>query len=740
MSAGDHQHRVRHPVHESPTCDFCGLPVADDCGSAAEVPRYCCFGCRFAASIAASHGDEGQANWAMTRLGLAIFFAMNVMVFTMLLWSQPESEQGPLAGVWYDLARYACLFFTLPVVLMLGGPLASDAATELSRGRPSLSLLLCVGVAAALLYSIWSLVRGVGHVYFEVACTILVATTLGRWLEATGKLQTTAALRGLARLLPEQARLLRGSEETLVPASELVAGDAFRVLPGERIAADGEIVRHEASIDEQVVTGESLPVVRGPGQRVLSGMLVLDGPMEILASAGSGEGMLARMVEAVTKATAARSHYQRLAEQISRWFLPLVATVALATLALHWWYGDPAAGLLAALAVLTIACPCALGLATPMALWAAVGRAAQAGVLLCEGDVLSLLALAKTVCFDKTGTLTTGRAIVSGARFASAADAKLALKVARALADTSSHPLSCAVAEYAAEQLTEKPRLQATDAHIVPGGGVVGRVDEVPGYVYLGSRKWLADCQQALPATWITGFSDDGRAAETLVGWGGKVRSQFLIDQTVRPEAEQAIAALRRSGLECCMLTGDRASRARSLGDQLQLAVLAELLPADKLAAIAELATDGPVVMVGDGINDAPALAAADVGVALASGTDISRHSAAVCLLRDDLRLLPWLVQLARATVRTIRWNLVWTFAYNVAGIGLAAAGWLHPVLAAIAMAASGLLVIGNSLMLAQFDLADHRADDPSPRSSPDQFPSQAPGWTAGPAHAEVAT
>jgi heavy metal translocating P-type ATPase len=406
---------------------------------------------------------------------------------------------------------------------------------------------------------------------------------------------------------------------------------------------------------------------------------------------------------------------------------------------LHWWFGDPAAGLLAALAVLTIACPCALGLATPMALWAAVGRAAQAGVLLREGDVLTLLARAKTVCFDKTGTLTTGRAIVSHAGFASAADARLALRVALALADTSSHPLSCAVAKYAAEQLSGGPLQQLADARVVPGGGVIGRLAEVPGLVYLGSRKWLAKCHQAQPENWRAADSDH-EAAETFVAWAGQVRGQFLINQTVRPEAAAAIAELRHSGLECCMLTGDRASRARSLADQLQLAYRAELLPADKLAAIADLATDGPVVMVGDGINDAPALAAADVGVALGSGTDISRHSAAVCLLRDDLRRLPWLVRLARATVRTIRWNLVWTFAYNVVGIGLAAAGWLHPVVAAIAMAASGLLVVGNSLVLAQFNLGDHGADDPIAQSSPEPFHDQAIGWTAVPAHAEIAT
>src|SRR5262245_11206604 len=258
-------------------CDFCGLPI--DESPDINRPRYCCYGCRFAASIAAADGDEGQARWAMTRLGLAIFFSMSVMVFTMLLWSQPLDFTDRLAVVWYDLGRYACLLFTLPVVVLLGWPLLSDAATELRRGRASLSLLLCVGVAAALVYSLVSLLAGGGHVYFEVVCAILVAVTLGRWLEATGKLKTTAALRSLRRLLPATVRLLRAGHEQMASASDLAVGDEFRVLPGEIIAADGQIVRHEAAVDEQAVTGESLPVVRRPGDRVLSGMRVLDGPL-----------------------------------------------------------------------------------------------------------------------------------------------------------------------------------------------------------------------------------------------------------------------------------------------------------------------------------------------------------------------------------------------------------------------------------------------------------------------------
>ena len=717
-------------AHAVSGCAFCGLPLVGDYEPAAGEPLFCCFGCRFAAGIAAAGGDEGQARWAMSRLGLAVFFAMNVMVFTMLLWSQPEGGAEKLASAWYDLARYACLLFTLPVVLLLGGPLLTDALDELFRGRASLSLLLLVGVAAALAYSIWSLFTGTGHVYFEVACTILVATTLGRWLEATGKLKTTEALRGLSRLLPETVRLLRNGDETIVPATQLAAGDTFRVLPGERIAADGQIARQMSAVDEQVVTGESLPVVRRPGDRVLSGTLVLDGPLEIVAAASPGEGMIAQMVTAVTQATASRTAYQRLVERISGWFLPLIALIAAAALATHWWRSDLTVGLLAALAVLTIACPCALGLATPMALWAAVGRAAQAGVLLREGDALSRLARARTICFDKTGTLTTGRAMVSRAWFEASGDAKGALTVARALAAASNHPLSHAVADFAAERLSGEKLPPAEEARVIPGCGVIGHVAGIADRAYLGNRLWLAESGQAIPEELGDGNDDGAGDAETLVAWDGIARGRFLATQTIRPEAAGAMAELKRLGLNCLMLTGDRSSRAQPLARDLDLDYRAELLPEGKLAVIAELKCRGPVVMVGDGINDAPALAAADDGIALGSGTDISRHSSTVCLLADDLSRLPWLIELSRAAVRTIRWNLLWAFAYNIVGIGLAAAGWLHPIIAAIAMAVSSLMVISNSLLLAQFSIEPQRRKLQAVEERP---------WTTAPSHAGAA-
>jgi heavy metal translocating P-type ATPase len=437
----------------------------------------------------------------------------------------------------------------------------------------------------------------------------------------------------------------------------------------------------------------------------MSGTLVVDGPLEIRAELPAGEGTVARMIEAVARATVARTRYERLAEQISGWFLPAVALVAISTLATHVWFGNPANGLLAALAVLVIACPCALGLATPMALWAAIGRAAQAGVLVRDGDALVSLANAKTICFDKTGTLTTGEAAVERICRDQGADEGIVLSVVRALSRSSDHPFAAAAGRYADARLCQRP-IKVRDAIVRAGRGIAGRNDDIATTAFLGSRTWMAECGQRIASDLIGAneSADDG-AAETLLAWGGLVRARFVIHEAVRAEAEGTIALLRKAGLDCIMLTGDRQPRARALAESLGLDYQAALLPDAKLAAIQAMQSAGSVVMVGDGINDAPALAAADVGIALGSGTDVSRHSASVCLLTSDLARLPWLIQLARSTQRTIRWNLVWAFSYNVAGIGLACAGWLHPVVAAVAMGISSLLVVSNSLSLAAFEL-----------------------------------
>ena len=441
-------------------CDYCGLPLAggavvDEPTGSLGAPRFCCLGCRFAASITASRGADGESRWMMTKLGLAIFFTMNVMVFTMLLWSQQEGAAAdPSAGsrVFYDLARHACLLFTGPVLLLLGGPLVEDVLADLRRGRIGISLLLLAGVAAAFGQSAWATWQGSGHVYFEVACMVLLAVTLGRWLEASGKLRTTQALRDLQQLLPDRVRLVTADGEAEVPLAGVRPGSVVRLLPGEYVPTDGRIVAGCGAIDERTVTGESVPVVKGPGDPLHSGTLDLDGELIVEVTAAPGAGTLERLIDAVTAAAAGGSRQQRIAERIAAWFLPVVLVVAAGSCAVHWWRQGMAAGVLAGLAVVVVSCPCALGLATPLALWAAIGNAARRQVLVRDGDAFERLGSAQTWCFDKTGTLTTGCRVTDIALRPAAAAAGIRddddlLAVAGALARGSTHVHAQALAQ-----------------------------------------------------------------------------------------------------------------------------------------------------------------------------------------------------------------------------------------------------------------------------------------------------
>ncbi len=709
-------------------CDYCGLPVA---GSPGHGPLYCCSGCRLAASITAAGGADGQARWLMTRLGLAFFFTMNVMVFTFLLWSQEAGETGgEAARALYDLARYAGLLFSAPVLLLLGGPLLENAVAELRRGRVTIDLLLAAGVAAAFAISSWNTWQGEGHVYFEVACMVLVAVTLGRWLEASGKLQTTAALRELESLLPDRVRRLgRAGERATsgplaegreVPLAEVRVGDVLRILPGEQVPTDGVIEAGIAALDERTVSGESEPVVRRPGEPVKSGTTNLDGDLVVRVTAPPGAGTLERLINAVTAAVR-ESATQRLADRAVAWFLPAVLGIAAVACVGHWWRAGPAAGVLAGLAVVVVSCPCALGLATPLALWAALGTAMKRHVLVREGDALERLARVATFCFDKTGTLTAGCRI-ERFELAAGADRETALAVAAGLAGSSTHTAAAAIQGLAAGEGIE-PAAIAT-ARTVPGMGVEGTLAASGEAARLGSPRWIEERKGDSPLLGQERGLSPFFSARCLLAVGDEVVAAFWTAEELRPTAAGAVAGLRDRGRAATILSGDQPERVAAVADSLGLSWRAPLLPAEKLAALEELRQDGAVAMIGDGINDAAALAAADVGVALGCGADIARWTAPICLLDDNLATLPWLVDLAGRTRRTIRWNLLWAFGYNAACIPLAATGLVHPAIAAVAMVASSLLVVGNSLRLGRDEAAADSRPMPAGNVTPQRQPS----------------
>jgi heavy metal translocating P-type ATPase len=455
-----------------------------------------------------------------------------------------------------------------------------------------------------------------------------------------------------------------------------------------------------------MVTGESVPVEKDRGQLVYSGTFNLDGELIVVATAAGASGTFQRLLDTVLQAAAQRSAYQRLADRIAAWLLPLVASVALLTFAVQLGFGSHAGltslerPLLSALAVLVIACPCALGLATPMALWAALGRAAREQVLFRQGDALSRLASAEIVCFDKTGTLTTGQLEVVGQWIAPGVNGKLVEHVAAALADRSNHPTAKAVAQ---KVRADAGLVDLQDVWECPGRGVKAWSPALDSEVLLGSWRWLGE-NECDTSHWRHARESQAwdNHALAYLAIGGRLAGVFALDEQLRPEAAEAIASLQKLGLAVRLLSGDRTNRAAHLAAQLGIEFEAELLPSAKLWRIGELRKEfGPLVMVGDGLNDAPALAAADVGIALGCGADLSRDAATVCLLSNRLDRIAWSIQLAREATHTLRWNLLWAFGYNTAAVPLAAVGLVNPILAALAMAVSSLLVIANSLKLA---------------------------------------
>jgi len=686
------------------------------------APDYCCSGCRAVAGVEAADAEQGVAASNLMRLGLAIFFTMNLMVFTMALWSAdvyPEASfVGALPVAMRDVFRWASLVFSLPVLWLLGGPIASGVWQALSRRAITTDLLILLGVSAAYVYSAVSVLRGSGHVYFETAAMVLVFVSLGRWLEAKGKRRTSQSLDALAELLPPTVRRLtpRGDfAET--PRADIVTGDVLRVLPGERLPVDGHVVAGCASIDQQMVTGESHPAARTVGDEVYSGTLNIDGDLRIEVTAADGQETVSRLIDAVRTARSVKGRQELLVDRIAAWFVPTVCTIAI----LSGWYQGNTHGLdqriLTSLAVVLIACPCALGLATPMAVWTALGRAAEGGVVFRSGMVMQQLATIRTACFDKTGTLTSAAPAVTELLAADPAMSQRTLRAAAALVSGSNHPLSHAIGDYARRQPKPARPCATETVETLPGRGLRGTVADC-GEVLLGSRPVMDQRQLRVPDTLQMQLAAHDGAQLVFVGWQGEVRGVFCFAEAPRPEAAAAVAACRQLGLELNLLTGDSAPRAAAAGEQFGITSQSGLLPSDKVAAIRALAGQGGVAMIGDGLNDAPALAAATVGVALGCGADVSRDAAGVCLLADDLERFPWAVELARTTNRVVKQNLAWAFTYNSVGIALAATGQLNPIWAALAMAISSLAVVTNSLRLKNFQ----PSQSPPPSVQPAAF------------------
>ena len=587
-----------------------------------------------------------------------------------------------------------------PVQFWLGARFYRAGFLAVRAGSGNMDLLVALGTSAAYFLSVWLLVQGDDrHLYFDSSATVITLVMLGKWLEVRARYATSAAIRALAALRPERATVRRDGKSLEIPLVELVAGDTLLVRPGERLAADGVVQAGTGMVDESMVTGESFPVDKVSGSTVIAGTVNLNGFLEILVRATGKKTLLAQIIEQVEAAQVRKAPIQRLADKVSAVFVPVVIGIALLTFAGWWLAGaDLQHASLAAVAVLVIACPCALGLATPVALMAGTGVAARHGILIQDVEALEVAHRVSVVAFDKTGTLTSGK-IQLVAMQAEEGDESILLRLAASLQQGSEHPLARAIDDAAREKGLELLPVQGM--HALPGLGVEGLVDG--RHYWLGSAALLQ--QQGL-------LIEEDSLSERMLAWlamgeSGALRliGRMEFTDPIKPGAAAAVAALRGMGIYTAMLSGDRAASATLVAQQLALdTVEAGLLPADKTQAIRRLQqSHGIVAMVGDGINDAPALATADVSMAMASGTDVAMQVAAITLMRGDVMLVPAALDISRRTWQKIRQNLFFAFIYNLIGIPLAASGKLDPAFAGAAMAMSSVSVVSNALLLSRW-------------------------------------
>ncbi|MBP2231487.1 Cu+-exporting ATPase [Azospirillum agricola] len=620
---------------------------------------------------------------------------------------------GDLVGLDWMLPGWAQMALASVVQFWLGARFYRAGWNAVRAGAGNMDLLVALGTSAAWGLSVYLLATAhpghAPHLYFEASAVLITFVLFGKWLEARAKGQTAAAIRALMDLRPATARLRRDGVETEVPVERVRVGDLVVVRPGERIPVDGRLVEGAGSVDESMLTGESLPVDKEPGARVTGGSIGVDGLLVVETTAVGTETMLARIVRMVEGAQASKAPIQRLVDKVSAVFVPVVLAVAALTLA-GWWFatGDLEHAIVTAVSVLVIACPCALGLATPTAIMVGTGAAARHGILIKDAEALEQAHALTAVAFDKTGTLTEGKPRVTDLIPAEGTDAATLLRLAAGLQAGSEHPLAHAVRDRAAETgLTpERP----ADFRALAGRGVSGRVE---------GRELLLGNARALKEAGLDGgelagraatLEGDGRTLSWLIETGGtgegsgaaRLLGLIAFGDTVKETAVSALRALKDQGVEPVMVTGDGWGAARSVAAALGIGrVFAEVLPGDKAAVVATLKGEGGTVgMVGDGVNDAPALAAADVGIAMATGTDVAMHSAGVTLMRGDPALVAGAIDVSRRTYAKIRQGLFWAFAYNVVGIPLAASGHLSPVLAGAAMALSSVSVVLNALTL----------------------------------------
>jgi len=671
---------------------------------------FCCYGCCIAFQVRSGKSEEWEAAWLLIRLGVGGFLSMNIMLFSLLLYT------GAFTGVDARLLPWVHLLlwiFATPALVILGGPFLRETWLDGVQGRLRSSALIVVGVGAAYIYSAFAVIERGTHVYFDTATMVLMLFTVGRYLEAAGRARAARDLEPLLAAESACATVVNGGAETRRAVRDVKARMLVRVRPGERIPVDGVVTEGESHTDEAVITGESRQVAKSVGSPVIAGSINLDGPLLIQSSGAGTTTRWAQICRSVRDALVRRSPTQRIADRVVGASVPVVLALGGLTM-LYWAQWLPLErALLFGLAVLVVACPCAVGLAAPLATSLGIGRLARCGCLVRDPGVLEALARTRLLAFDKTGTLTSGRAHVVGIETDGAGTDEVLARAA-GLERYSEHGFGHAITTAAAVRGLDP--VVTGDVRILPGRGIRGNADGKA--VVAGNGALMSELGWSVAPA----LSEHGRSLEAdgysviYIGWGEQVRAALALDDSVLPEARSTVEALRSRGLHVLLLSGDLAHATQRVAVAAGIQdAQSGLSPEAKRAALRQLRQRYNVVaMVGDGLNDGPVLADADIGIAVGSATDLARETAALVLPRDGLWMLPWVVDVARAVRMTILTNLMWAFGYNCIAVTLAMLGWLQPVLAAAVMAGSSIIVVLNSLRL-------ERLPNPVPSAAPDQ-------------------
>jgi Cu+-exporting ATPase len=696
---------------------ICGMVV--DKATALKTERagrsyyFCSVGCQRTFESPEAELKSMRTRVAIALTGVLFLAILRAGAFLALAAGATIVSWAPIPALpWFTWGMWLFLLVT-PVQFIGGWGFYKGAWNAIRTRTINMDFLIALGTSVAYFYSVAVIFFpevlpvevGERDVYFEVSAVIIAFVLLGKYMEEMIKKRSSAAVRKLLDLKPASAHVMREGNEMEVPAESVMVDETVVVRPGEKIPTDGVVLEGASSVDESMLTGESMPVEKAPGAQVIGGTLNRTGLFRFKATRVGAETALAQIIKMVEEAQASSAPIQRIADKVTGYFVPAVVGIAVLSFAGWWLAGNFPQGLLAFIAVLIIACPCALGIATPAALMVGVGKGAENGILIRGAEILERAQKLTTVVFDKTGTLTRGEPNVTDVIALGALDEAAVLRFAAAVEAGSEHPLGEAIVRAAKHRGLELPKVTGFEA--IPGHGIRGETEGHP--VLLGNRRLFQreGIDAAAAEEDMTRLEAEGKTA-MLLGCDGQLAGVIAVADTLKPESKEAVATLLREGVEVILLTGDNPRTAQAIAKELGIGrVIAEVLPADKAAVIQGMQKQGQVVaMVGDGVNDAPALAAADIGIAIGSGSDVAKETGGIILVRNDVRDVVASIRLSRATMRKIKQNLFWAFFYNSVAIPVAALGFLNPVIAAAAMALSSLSVIVNSALLKRLKLS----------------------------------